>query len=129
MTKLKRAACGALLAAAVSTTAWAAPSADLAGLTDREYVEYARDRFEWLTGEARAGKRLASKFHRECQPEAPVNSDAARACEVARAADQEAEQVSQEGHDLIEGLRQRLGTVPPWALGADAKLETVIHKP
>jgi hypothetical protein len=129
MTKLKGVACSTLLIVLASTAAWAGPSADLAGLTDREYVEYARDRFEWLAGEARAGKRLASKFHRECRPDAPVNSDAARACEVARAADQEAEQVSKEGRDLIDGLRKRLGTVPPWALGADARLETVIHKP
>jgi len=131
MSKARRVTCVTLLAAlvvATSAVAWAAPNDELKGLTDREYVEYARDRFEWLLGEARASQRLAGKFRRDCQPGSPADSDAGRACEVSKAADEQTARISQEGHDLLEGLRQRLGTVPPWAQHADAGLETVTHQ-
>jgi len=130
MTNARRVTCAFLLAALVGTSpaAWAAPNDDLAGLTDREYVEYTRDRFEWLLGEARASQRLAGKFRSDCRPGDPTDSDADRACEVVKAADERMERISNEGHDLLDGLRQRLGTVPPWAARADAGLEAVTQK-
>ena len=115
-----RAALGCLTILLVATAAWAAPNDDLTGLTNREYVEYARDRFEWLTGEARSGHRLATMFHEDCKPGAPIDSDGARACEVAKAADEQNRQIKAEADDLMRGLQQRLGGVPPWARSADA---------
>jgi hypothetical protein len=123
MTQLTRLACGLLLAVAASTAALAAPNDDLTGLSDGQYVEYARVRFAWLTDEIRVNHRLSGKFHRECQKDAQPNSDAARACEVAKATDQERAQMLQEGRDLMRGLQQRLGAVPRWARNADVELE------
>lgn len=129
MTKARRVTCAVVLAVVAGTaTAWAAPNDDLKALTDREYVEYARDRFAWLTGEARASQRLASKFRRDCRPGSPTDSDPGRACEVVKAADAQSERISSEAHELRDGLRQRLGSVPPWAAQADAGLEAVTHK-
>lgn len=120
--------CVVLLAVLVGTSAWAAPNDELEGLTDREYVDYARDRFEWLVGEARASQRLAGKFREQCRKGSPENDDTARACEVAKAADEQTGRITHEGHDLVDGLRQRLGSVPPWALRADAGLEAITHQ-
>lgn len=128
MASSRRLSCAILLAALVGTSAWAAPNEELKGLTDREYVEYARDRFEWLVGEARSSQRLAGKFREQCRKGPPADDDTARACEVAKAADEQTARISHEGHDLVDGLRQRLGTVPPWALHADAGLEAVAHQ-
>jgi hypothetical protein len=128
MARSRRARCAILVAVLVGTSAWAAPNDELKGLTDREYVEYARDRFEWLVGEARSSQRLAGKFREQCRKGSPDNDDTARACEVAKAADEQTVRISQEGHDLVDGLRQRLGNVPPWALHADADLEAVNHQ-
>lgn len=131
MVILQRLALGLLVASlAMATTAFAAPNDDLTGLTNREYVDYARDRFEWLTGEARSSHRLASKFHKECKPAGASegDADAARACEIAKAADAQSEQIQKEGRDLMAGLQQRLGGVPPWAQTADNLLQAAAHR-
>jgi hypothetical protein len=127
MRTVTRAALGCLTILLVASAAWASGNDDLTGLTNREYVEYARDRFEWLTGEARSGHRLAAKFHDDCKPGAPAESDAGRACEVAKAADEKNRQIKAEADELMRGLQQRLGAVPPWARSADAALIAVGH--
>ena len=45
----------ALTLALLSTgSALAASNEELSGLSNHEYTDYARDRFEWLTGEGRS---------------------------------------------------------------------------
>lgn len=117
-----RVALGCLLLLACAGSAPAAPDGDLAGLSTREYEEYVRERFEWLTGQARSGHRLEVQARRDCEPAAPAVSDPGRACALARAATEQSERVVREGRDLLEGLEQRLGGVPAWALTADEKL-------
>ena len=51
MTASMRVALGLLLVLALAGGASAAADNDLSGLSKREYEDYARDRFEWLTGE------------------------------------------------------------------------------
>lgn len=109
-----------LLACAGSTRA--AADDDLSRLSTREYQEYAHERFEWLTGQARSGHRLEEQARHACEPAAPPQSDPGRACALAQAASEQSERVVQEGRGLLEGLEQRLGRVPPWAQQADAKL-------
>jgi len=124
-----RALLASLLVLTLAGGARAASSNDeLAGLSNREYVEYVRDRFEWLTGEGRTSHRLAEKFRRQCRASSGGDADGARACEVARAADEQSAHVLQEGNDLLTGLQQRFGGVPPWARNADAALEASIGK-
>jgi hypothetical protein len=106
-----------LHAAAVESTEGA-----LAAMTDREFVEYAHDRFEWLQGEARVTHDLSAKFHRQCRPDEPSTSEGARACEIAKAADERASTVLDEERTLLHGLQARFGAVPRWARAADAEL-------
>lgn len=110
-------------------SAGAASTDDLAGLTNREYVEYVRDRFEWLTGEARSGNRLAQKFKRECRATPNNDPDAERACEISRAAQDQNQAVLREARDLMSGLQKRLGGVPPWARHQDALLHQAVGLP
>jgi hypothetical protein len=112
-----------------SGSARSASNEDLAGFTNREYVDYARDRFEWLTGEARSSHTLAKKFHHLCDgATAAGGNDAGRACDIAKAADEQGVQVLKEGQDLIQGLQKRLGHVPTWAHDADAALAAALGK-
>ena len=113
---------GCLVLLACAGNAPAAPDGDLAGLSTREYEEYARERFEWLTGEARSGHRLEVRARHDCESAAPPKSDAGRACALARAASEQSERVVQEGRDLLVGLEQRLGRIPAWAQQADERL-------
>lgn len=122
-----RVVAGCLATLVAAGTALATPDNDLAGLTNREYVDYARDRFEWLTGEARAGHHLEAKARHDCKAGAPQDSDAGRACEIARAAAEQNQRILQEGRDLMQGLQQRLGGVPPWARSADQALIAAGH--
>lgn len=115
MTASMRVALGLLLVLALAGRASAANDNDLSGLSNREYEDYARDRFEWLTGEARSGHRLEAKAKRDCKPAAATNTDDGRACEVLKAANEQTDRILQEGRDLLLGLQKRLGTVPPWA--------------
>ena len=116
-----------LLALLSSGSALAVSNEELAGFSNHEYVEYARDRFEWLTGEGRSSHRLAKKFHHDCDLAAApgASSDSGRACEIAKAADEQVDQVLKEGQDLVAGLQQRLGHVPKWAQEAAAALSEV----
>ena len=112
-----------------SGSAYGASNEDLAGLSNREYVDYARDRFEWLTGEARSSHHLAKKFHRVCDGAAAAGGeDAGRACEIAKAADEQGDQVLKEGQDLLQGLQKRLGHVPTWAREAETALAAALGK-
>jgi hypothetical protein len=113
-----------LLLLLASASALAVSNEELAGFSNHEYADYARDRFEWLTGEARSSHHLAKKFHHECDLAAApgANSDSARACEIAKAADEQVDQVLKEGQDLVAGLQKRLGHVPGWAQEADTAL-------
>ena len=113
-----------------SGSALAVSNEELAGFSNHEYVEYARDRFEWLTGEGRSSHRLAKKFHRECDAAAVpgASPDSGRACEIAKAADERVDQVLNEGQDLMKGLQQRLGHIPNWAQEADAALSAAVGK-
>ena len=115
------------LVVSVRGNALAASSEELSGLSNREYVDYVHDRFEWLNGEARSSHRLAVKFHRQCKPE-NGDPDAARACEIAKAADEHSDETLQEGRDLMEGLQHRLGGVPAWAVSADTDLKASAGK-
>ena len=117
-----RALLGCLTILLAASATLAAPTEDLSGFSDRQYVDYARERFEWLIGEARSGHRLAAQYQDQCKPDAPPDSDAGRACEVARAADRQHREIMQEADALIRGLKQRLGAVPSWARRADAAL-------
>src|SRR5262245_61795952 len=108
---MTRVALSLLLVALTASGAFAASSDDLSGLSNREYVEYARDRFEWLTGEGRSSHHLASKFHKQCKTDANADTrdaDSVRACEIAKAADEQCDRVLQEGRDLLSGLQHRL---------------------
>ena len=124
MTAWNRVALGLLLVLALagSGNAAAAPDNDLSGLTNREYEEYTRDRFEWLTGEVRSGHRLEAKAKRDCKPGAAVNTDEGRACEILKASTDQTDRILQEGQDLVKGLQQRLGRVPAWASVANGQL-------
>lgn len=123
MTASKRVALGLLLVLALAGGAAAAtPDNDLAGLSNREYEDYTRDRFEWLTGEARSGHRLEAKAKRDCKAGAAVNTDEGRACEIVKAATDQTDRILQEGQDLLKGLQQRLGHVPAWASVANGQL-------
>ena len=122
MTASKRVALGLLLVLALAGGAAAAPDNDLSGLSNREYEDYTRDRFEWLTGEARSGHRLEAKAKRDCKPGAAVNTDEGRACEIFKAATDQTDRILQEGQDLLKGLQQRLGRVPAWASVANGQL-------
>jgi hypothetical protein len=122
MTASMRVALGLLLVLAFARGAAASPDNDLSGLSNREYEDYARDRFEWLTGEARSGHRLESKAKHDCKPAAATNSDDGRACEMLKAASEQTDRILQEGRDLLTGLQQRLGSVPPWARVANGLL-------
>lgn len=122
MTASNRVALGLLLVLALAGGAAAAPDNDLSGLSTREYEDYTRDRFEWLTGEARSGHRIEAKAKRDCKPGVAVNTDEGRACEIFKAATRQTDRILQEGQDLITGLQQRLGRVPAWASVADAQL-------
>jgi hypothetical protein len=124
MTTSTRVALGVLVLLALAGSALASSNGDLTALSNREYEEYARDRFEWLTGEARSGHRLESKARRDCKPGAPLGTDGERACEMAKAASDQADRILQEGRDLMAGLEQRLGTVPPWAREMDTQLDS-----
>lgn len=117
-----RVALGLLLVLGLARGASATPDGDLAGLTNREYEDYVRDRFEWLTGEARSGHRLEAKAKRDCKPDAGKETDGGRACEMLKAADEQAERILREGRDLLAGLQQRLGSVPAWARVANGQL-------
>jgi hypothetical protein len=123
MTTSTRVALGCLVLLALAGSASASPNGDLTGLSNREYEEYTRDRFEWLTGEARSGQRLAAKARRDCKPGAPMGTDGERACEMAKAASDQEDRILQEGRDLLDGLEQRLGSVPPWAREMDTQLD------
>jgi hypothetical protein len=116
------AALGCLTILLFSSAALAAPPDDLSPLTNRQYVDYARDRFEWLTGYVRSGQRVIVKFKPQCRPDAAPDSDAARACEITKAAEQQQREVLEEADALMRGLQQRFGTVPRWARRADAQL-------
>jgi hypothetical protein len=119
-----------VLALLSSGSALAVSNEELAGFSNHEYVEYARDRFEWLTGESRSSHHLAKKFHHECDGAAVpgASSDSARACEIAKAADEQTDQALKEGKDLMTGLQQRLGHIPSWAREADAALSAAAGK-
>lgn len=119
-----------VLALLSSGSALAVSNEELAGFSNHEYAEYARDRFEWLIGEGRSSHHLAKKFHHDCDGAAVpgANSDSARACEIAKAADEQTEKVLKEGQDLLTGLQQRLGHVPNWALEADTALSAAAGK-
>lgn len=122
MTASMRVALGVLLVLALAGGASAAPDNDLSGLSNREYEDYARNRFEWLTGEARSGHRLEAKAKRDCKPDASTNSDDGRACEILKAASEQTDRILKEGRDLLTGLQERLGSVPPWARVANGLL-------
>jgi hypothetical protein len=113
---------GCLVLLACAGRAPAAPDGDLAALSTREYEEYVRERFEWLTGQARSGHRLEARARQDCEPAASPVSDPGRACALARAATEQCDRVVQEGRGLVEGLEQRLGRVPTWARDAGEKL-------
>jgi len=126
----------ALLVVAVALIALAArhgiaaetADAGLAAMTDRELVEYTHDRFEWLNGEARVSHNLSTKFHRRCRPNEPSASDGARACEIAKAADERSASVLAEEGVLLHDLEQRFGGVPRWARAADAQLRESLRQ-
>jgi hypothetical protein len=122
MTASTRVALGCLVLLALAGSAFASSNGDLTALSNREYEEYARDRFEWLTGEARSGRRLESKARNACKPGEPVGTDGERACEMAKAASDQADRILKEGRDLLSGLEQRLGGVPSWARELDTDL-------
>jgi hypothetical protein len=124
MTASIRVALGLLLVLTLSGGAAAAPDNDLSGLSNREYEDYTRDRFEWLTGEARSGHRLEAKARRDCKPGAAVNTDEGRACEIVKASTDQTDRILQEGQDLLKGMQQRLGRVPAWASVANGQLVT-----
>jgi hypothetical protein len=111
-------------------SAHATSSEDLSGLSDREYVDYAHDRFEWLIGEGRSGHHVAERFHRQCAQadKRGASADDKRACEIAKAADEQSASVLKEGQDLIDGLKKRFGEVPEWAREADANLARSVGK-
>jgi hypothetical protein len=117
----------ALLAGGI---AHATSTEDLTSLSDREYVEYVRDRYEWLTGEGRSGHHLAKKYSHQCEGAAKpgASGDDMRACEVAQAAQDQCDRALKEGQDLLVGLQKRLGTVPPWARDAYANLEQSVGR-
>ena len=119
-----RVALGCLVLLACAGSAVAGPNGDLSGLTTREYEDYTRERFEWLTGQARSGHRLEARAQHDCEPGAPAKSEPGRACALAQAASAQTEQALQESHDLLEGLEQRLGHIPIWARDADDRLLT-----
>lgn len=123
----------ALLAAG---SARAVTNEDLSGLSNREYIQYARDRFEWLTGEGRSSHHLARKYHRECEDAAKAGGSGSgsgsgdQACEIAKTADERGEEVLRETGTLVQGLQQRLGHVPEWAREAAAGIaESVGRSP
>jgi hypothetical protein len=96
------------------------PTDDLAALSNREYVDYVRDRFVWLTGEGRSSHHLILKYQHQCKPSG--DADATRACELTKAAHEQGDRVRKEGQELLLGLQHRLGSVPPWASEAEAAL-------
>lgn len=122
MTVSMRVALGLLLVLSLAGRAAASPDSDLAGLSTREYEDYTRDRFEWLTGEARSGHRLAAKARHDCMPDAAPDTDGGRACEILKAAREQSDRILREGRDLLVGLQQRLGSVPAWARAANGQL-------
>ncbi|MBY0278058.1 hypothetical protein K2Z84_22215 [Candidatus Binatia bacterium] len=122
MTVWMRVALGLLLVLGLAGKPSASPNSDLAALTNREFEDYARDRFKWLTGEARSGHHLEARAKRECKPDAGAETDEGRACEMLKAADEQAERILLEGRDLLAALQQRLGSVPAWARVANGQL-------
>ncbi len=97
-------------------------------LTTPELVHFVRDRLAELTREAEVHARLADKFRDTCVPSSPSDSEAARACAIVQAAEEQEEQIRREEQELLERLRSRYGGVmPTWARAADARFSATLH--
>lgn len=116
-----------VLTALLAVTSAPALAVDLSGMTNRQYGDYVRDRFETLVGEGRTSHRMAVEYQRACERQRHAGDEDGPACEVARIARERCAAILEEEDELLRGVRERFGRVPAWARDADEALVEALH--